>query len=700
MQVKKNQIFNLMDTNGRRNDVINALQGYISILDDIINREKCSWNPVPKSLAQFNFYQRAIELSPDVFKQHEHYDNLMKEIQKNPQFKEAIENGDMKYITKFSFQYANLLNKFDKNIEDRARHYTSNLVKLGFVDGNRNISEVGELLLNPTKLKKDELEKTLPIDNVNIIYLRQLLKLKVFDEDGKNYYSPFNMALYMLLSNERIAESRFLEIIQGSNPYTQIKEIDEFIDNYKNGDIINNLKIDVPEELQTENLIEEEFFRKKFKNQKSQKQVDVYWKYYNLLYCFNKKRDANTLQELLTFSVAQKDVLKKAFGGGKNIFVNPKGAKIEPEEFIQNNKEIFTENLNEYLYKIFVKSKQLDSIHEYSDTTKRIFKATGIISFDHGYVELAYKELLRSIFKKSYFRDNILGEAQGKTNGNYEKDSQSFFGTANSLSQILELEGEDVDNVIDEIKTEFEQMDIEEIANLIVNKRKQEFVRYIDEVYPLEKVKKILSLFRNRENDETIKNMVSTEATVPTIYEYIVGIAWYYFSGKKIDLLGSYNLTLSANFEPLVHAGGGQGDIVIYEKDKVVMLEATLMNSNTQKRGEWEPVLRHSINLKIEEELNSTSRNVTSFFIADNFDANTINIWKAVATVPLQSSIYKDKFTNHVMIMPINNVELGDLMDKSSEYDEIISKVRALFEVDKTSFDMDWRNKFMKQVIK
>ena len=29
------QIFNLMDTNGRRNDVINALQGYLSILMDL-----------------------------------------------------------------------------------------------------------------------------------------------------------------------------------------------------------------------------------------------------------------------------------------------------------------------------------------------------------------------------------------------------------------------------------------------------------------------------------------------------------------------------------------------------------------------------------------------------------------------------------------------------------------------------------------
>ena len=193
--------------------------------------------------------------------------------------------------------------------------------------------------------------------------------------------------------------------------------------------------------------------------------------------------------------------------------------------------------------------------------------------------------------------------------------------------------------------------------------------------------------------------MVSTDATVPTIYEYIVGIAWYYFSGERINLLKSFNLTLSANFEPLIHAGGGQGDIVIYEEDKVIMLEATLMNENSQKRGEWEPVLRHSINLKIEEELNGQNRKVTSFFIAENFDYNTINIWKAIASVPLESSIYRDRFTDNVVIMPINNDELASLMDKSNEYDDIVDKVRGLFEIDNPDFDMEWRNKFISQIL-
>ncbi len=58
MKVKEGQIFNLMDTNGRRNDVINALQGYLSILDEIQNKRNMHWDSMPGSLAQYEFTGR------------------------------------------------------------------------------------------------------------------------------------------------------------------------------------------------------------------------------------------------------------------------------------------------------------------------------------------------------------------------------------------------------------------------------------------------------------------------------------------------------------------------------------------------------------------------------------------------------------------------------------------------------------------
>ena len=176
MKVGENQVFNLMDTNGRRSDVINALQGYLCIVDNIINVRRMKWQPLPHSLAQFEFYKQAIELSPDVFKKHDKFDNLMLILDEYPELKAAVFDCDIDWIRA---NYDEIDTLFDLGVEDRARHYTSNLVKLGFVDDNRKISDVGYALLGNKILHKDELERMLPLNDMNIIYLRQLLKLRI-----------------------------------------------------------------------------------------------------------------------------------------------------------------------------------------------------------------------------------------------------------------------------------------------------------------------------------------------------------------------------------------------------------------------------------------------------------------------------------------------------------------------------------------
>ena len=70
MKVKNRKVFNLMDTNGRRVDVINALQIYLKILDVLINKKGMKWGVLPENFTQFLFYRYAIETSPEVFKEH------------------------------------------------------------------------------------------------------------------------------------------------------------------------------------------------------------------------------------------------------------------------------------------------------------------------------------------------------------------------------------------------------------------------------------------------------------------------------------------------------------------------------------------------------------------------------------------------------------------------------------------------------
>ncbi len=705
MKVKENSIFNLMDTNGRRNDVFEAFQGYISILSEVTKEKNEPWSAIPNSLSQFNFYKKALEMFPEVFKMHTSYDWVMNKLDEFTDLKKAFENEDLEFLQDNYRVYEDIFKKCSQGIEDRARHYTSNLVKLGFTDAKRNISRCGEMLLNNNLVKKDKIEKLLLIDTINVVYLRQLLKLKVFDQNGVNYYSPLYMAIYLLLHKERVDEKEFFEIVQGTNPYIEFEDIDDYIDNYTQGKIIEDFKIEIPETVKGQNEIDESMFKELYKNQKSSTMQETYYEFYKLLYQFSNERTIGNLNSLVAYYELNRSVINKAFGCGKNMFGMRRGDSIELENFIETNYEILEGNINTNIYIQYTKSKLIDAIREYSDTTKRIFKATGIFSFDNGYVELAYKELCSCIFEEEYIKSKIINSINEDGNEKYhnyeeyEEGVDSYFCSENSLCEILELNKQDVEVIIIKIQNEFGEDNIDSISEIIANRRKEEFKEYIERKYPLERIKEILGMFCDRNNDEQLKEIVGPEASVPTIYEYIVGIAWYYFSGKRIDLLDSYNLTMSANFEPLIHAGGGQGDIVIYTDDRVVMLEATLMDTNAQKRGEWEPVLRHSINLKAEEEVNNTNRDVISFFIADEFDDNTINIWKAIASVPLQSTTHRDRYTDNVIVMPINNYELNSLIDKSEEYNDIINSIIELFSRDIGKFNMNWRDEIISEIM-
>lgn len=713
MKVKSsNEIFNLMDTNGRRDDVINALQGYITILDEIIHTKHMKWKGLPESTAQFHFYERALQLSPDVFRIHKNYDDVIGKLEEAAELQEAIAAGNIEWIQAHQIEYADIFRKIDNGIEDRARHYTSNLVKLGFTDADRNVSAAGDALLGRTEIVKDELERLLPVNDVNIIYLRQLLKLRIFTREGAAYYAPFCMAVYALLKRKRLSQSAFAEIVQSQNPYRLRDDLDDYIETYTEGKCLENLEIEMPEEVQVPDQLSEETFRHYFVNRKTASSVDKYYAFYTALYTFHQNRTKENLDALLSVCEDSSEILNKAFGYGRGIFSVRRGERPDVADFLDTEgAELFSENMNERLYRRFVLSKYADELREKSDTTRRIFKATGIISFANGYVELANRELCECIFDEQVLKRMTMGQMENDPNAlyssyeTYEGKTGTFFCDIQSMETILHYTKETSESIQEDVIEAFHGASIADISKAIRKKRWEEFAAYVDARYPEEKVKELLALFSDRANDGKIKKEVNPEATVPTIYEYIVGLAWYYFSGKSVNILEGYQLTLSADFEPITHAGGGAGDIVIRENsacedsDQVIMLEATLMNANSQKRGEWEPVLRHSVNLKIEEEEAGTQRKVTTFFIADAFDCNTINIWKAVSSVPLQSSADKDKFTDHVIIMPVSHSELSDLMDQKARYHEIIDKVRALFDTGETDFDMEWREKFMREVI-
>ncbi len=707
----KEDVFKLMDSNGRRKDIVNALNGYLGILDEMAKEGNFLWKPIKSkeenSLTQYRFYEKALEISKDVFKKHSKYDYVISQLETHGKLKEAIEKNDLEWLREHISEYPEILKQIDIGMEARARFYTDTLVNLGFANKERMITPAGRALLGQVQIEKDKLESLFPLSNINIIYLRQLLKLRIFSDDEQRYYSPFCLAIYALLRRERIDSSDFFEMIQGINPNMEVGDGGTYIDHYYEGKYWDDLEIEIPAELNVSDKLQEDVFKSFFTSGKTQESVNIYWEFYELLYEFNANRSQSNLKNLLLIceNESKKDIIKKAFGYGRSMFGHKKGQNPTVEEFLEKDATaFFCDNLNGMLYHRFVLSKKTDEFREKADTTKRIFTATGLIKFDNGYVELAYREICKYVFQQEKLKRKFIGKLPEDMNTNYSRYSEyegninSFFCGNYSTEKILGYTQEEYREIMNEIVLEFHGSALKEIPEIMKIRRNHEFKAYIETEYPESKVKELLALFSDRSNDREIRKRVNPDATVPTIYEYLVGIAWFYFSNKRIDLLDSYNLNLSANFEPISFAPGGDGDIVIREADKVIMLEVTLMNENAQKRGEWEPVLRHSVNLKVEEEKQKNPRKVTTFFIADSFDNNTINIWKAVSSVPLESSINKNEFTDHVVIMPVNTEELMGWMDKKDEYDSIIEQVRSLFISDSSEFDMEWRSRFMSSI--
>ena len=700
------QVFNLFDTNGRRNDIANAIDIYIRILDSLL--KNADWKNLPESTTQLSFYQKAIEASPDVFRKHEAYDQLLQKLNSDQELRAAIDSQNTSWLVthKNDPSYQNWFIEIDKTAEQRARHYTSNLVKLGFATNERKITAVGRMLIENGSLSRDELEDVFPLDNTNIIYLRQALKLRIYTADGSKYFSPFCMGLYALLSHQRISKDDFRLIVQACSPYNIIKEsdIDKYINKIiKTHDVSStNRKITIPNELDTNSKLSHDVFARYFTNRKSKKVIDVYYEFYNQLFKFRETRSQAKLDHFLLFYKNNKTMLNKAFGFGGAIFKITQSKRIQVSDFLtkNSNSDLLDERskLNVVLFKRIYFSKIYDDTCEYFDTTMRIFKTTGIIKDENGYIELAYAELCNEIFDKDTIKSFIFGTSPNVSSPILRWESSQFYNNT-TISEILQYNKKKKASIFANIIKQNPQIQKSDIHSYFKNIRNTEFKQYIDKNYPEDKIKKILALFANRNssNDKLIHELVSKDATVPTIYEYIVGIAWYYFSKKSIDLLDSLNLTLSADFEPLVHARGGMPDILINDSSFVILLEATLLDPSGQARNELEPVQRHSINCKIDEEENGSGRTVTTFFVTNTLDANTVNIWRGLANIQLQSSVDRTKYTSGVVIMSLETNELIRLIDEKDRYNQILNTVVSAFKTQNPG--PKWRSNLMSTIL-
>ena len=212
---------------------------------------------------------------------------------------------------------------------------------------------------------------------------------------------------------------------------------------------------------------------------------------------------------------------------------------------------------------------------------------------------------------------------------------------------------------------------LSDIRTFLDDERHERFNRLIDARFPDHVLLELLSDFETR-NDINIRRLVTDNADVPTIFEYIVGIVWYKVSNRKGRILDYFNLSLDADLLPKTHAAGGMEDITYRYNatpgypEHTLLIEATLAEANAQRRMEMEPVSRHLGDFLLRD----NRQEAYALFVTTFLHLNVISDFRGRKQMPYYSSD-GEQCINGMKIIPLNIAELKNIIANSMTYDQL-----------------------------
>ena len=438
-----------------------------------------------------------------------------------------------------------------------AREKTSGLVDLGLIDAERRLSVVGKNLLKISQRGDFASDNFIELPKDSYIYLKQLLKLsvKLGQSNNSPKVKPFVVLLYVISKVDYLTmeEFKYLLPLCTSSVYTD--EIINGILKIRAGEesveqvILNRL-------MSMDNYIEAlDYFLKQPVTQDvictigmNRKSRIADASYYPLYQYLHKVFVENDYSRLIDVYKATKDVKTRSWWK-EYLFNNISEAKIRSNPELCINITEFSKCVDEtdFRTKFFnlmhlFKAKAL--LKDYVDLNKRYLKITDVVLFDDDKVDIdivpkhfllkAVDDLYENAFCESpYLREDVELTAI----------SSNFIINSTSLIEAVnEAFGSNVDNVAD--------------ANEILERRRyKRFRELIDERFTNDTLLQLLNCFSERnndrdKNDDKIRSIVTDNATVPTIFEYILAIIWYKVSDYKGSILKYMKLSLDADLLP------------------------------------------------------------------------------------------------------------------------------------------------------
>lgn len=587
----------------------------------------------------------------------------------------ALQNVRLKNPTaEWNSLYSNFmdeLNEFDiinfgGTLPDKdSRAISSFIEQLGLCTDKRYLSSVGNKVLELSKNHKAQ-KNELNISEFGYLYFLQLLK-KSYTLLKKYTINPFIATLVTLIENDSISEEEFKFFVMTTIANEKIPDISKTIKEYRKSNdhqqyiydyiikllfSMNNYKR-MYQDFVVNNSVPDTEIRCLGINTNGSKYEEPIEALYLLLRNCNDGLSKPTFVQITDILATIGSDRKRL--GWKKLLLGESTKQKKQREFFKDLLDKLSKTKKRdfrewFLYNWhFIKTEI--TLKDYFDLNKRVLSATELFSFSNG-VNL-------NLFSKAYFQDKIndLLDCAAKSPSvniyDYIPLSELFEGVLVTETSLV------YQKLSKLLKTSVNKDNIDSILNKINN---QEFKNVIDTKFSKNTVIQILNNIKTQYSTNNIKEIkklakeiqsaVSTDASVPTTFEYITAIAWYYISEKEIQPLNSMNLTLDADFLPKTHASGGQSDLIFeyrnYQKlpDHDFILEVTLNKDSNQRRAEMEPVSRHLGEYKIKH----PDREVFCAFLAHNLDKNTEIHFRQQKITPYY---YQGKWAEENMIIPL-----------------------------------------------
>lgn len=589
---------------------------------------------------------------------------------------DEIQTAYYNFLHEVGFIYGNANNK-----PKDAREKTSGLVSLGLIDDNRRLTEVGKQLLSISERNDFSVDNSLGIPADSFIYLKQLLKTSV--KVDTEQVRPFIVTIYLITKLGELSYEEFTYLlplsIERQSTLDAVEKIKALRNNATNIDEIILVRLMSRDNYKTAlkyflriKAVTADVIATVGINRKSRQYDKAYFPLYDALHKFYFERKGIAVNEIISALkyLSNTGKLWQRYLFGDNSLTKIKKAPLDCLQANRFDEADTEEKFRRAFFAAMHVIKTKRSLEDYFDLNHRYMKTADVILFSD-------RKVVLDIVPRHYFApicDKLLDIAF---------DDSPLLQVNCRLEDIAVFLRPDESVILDGINREFalKLKSLKDAAEILDRQRYIRLNHLIDSKFTDEKILSLLSLIAERADDE-IQKLVTDNADIPTIFEYVLGILWYKISDRQGKILDYMKLSLDADLLPKTHAAGGEADIV-YEYPKSatypahsLLLEATLADRTNQRRMEMEPVSRHLGNHILR------TRNLNSYcvFATNDLNINVVSDFRGRKNQRYYDTADDNNFIEGMKIIPLQIDDLKNIIKNHLRYEKLYGIFEAAFQ--------------------